>query len=371
MMKKLLSVVCCITLAVTMLTACGSGSGENAGNTSGSNYPKMTLVCAGLDRADTAKAHDLEIFMNLVTKKSGGQITFKKYWNASLGKAPTNLDIIRNGIADVGTVCTLYTPSQLPLSQITYCVPFAPDDPALAAQLMYEVAEKHPEFYREYEKNNVVNVAWKGNEPYKLYSKDPITSIDQLKGTKITMGGVYYIPWFQSIGTVPVTAAASELYQTVKTGVAKGSFVYDSIFCDFKLYEVMKYDYRISLGARNCDTICFNKDRWDSFDKKTQKLMRDCATEAMGEFQDWQDKEMVGWEKEMKTNGVKFTDITSSDKRKFAKKALDYNDTLESWINDANAAGYNGKQIMSDYLKGGEKLGYKWSFDTSKYIIDK
>ena len=30
---------------------------------------------------------------------------------------------------------------------------------------MYKVSEAYPEFYEEYEKNNVVCLGWKGNEP--------------------------------------------------------------------------------------------------------------------------------------------------------------------------------------------------------------
>lgn len=184
----------------------------------------------------------------LVTERSGGAITFEVYYNAQLGKATDNLTTIGSGIADLGTVCTLYTPSNLPLSQITYCIPFAPSDPNLAAQLMYRVSQEHPEFYGEYEKNGVVCLAWKGNEPYKLYSKNSITSTSQLNGMKLTLGGVYYIPWFESIGAVPVSAPAADLYQTIKTGVATGSFVYDSIYCDYKLYEVEDYCLEVGLG---------------------------------------------------------------------------------------------------------------------------
>ena len=153
-MKKLLAILLCIAV-VFSFAACGGS--DNGGETTEpeqttADYPEMTLTCAGLDKEDTAKAHDLRIFIDLVTEKSGGKITFNEYWSAQLGVATANLDTIGQGIADVGTVCTLYTPTQLPLSQITYCVPFAPSDVAQAAELMDRISAQHPEFYEEYER---------------------------------------------------------------------------------------------------------------------------------------------------------------------------------------------------------------------------
>lgn len=378
-MKKLLSATMSAILLTLALTGCSTTpAGNNNPPATGTpatsqpggavTYPTMQLSVAALDSASTAKAHDIELFTNLVTERSGGAITFDVYYNAQLGKATDNLNTIGAGIADVGTVCTLYTPSNLPLSQITYCIPFAPSDPNLAAQLMYKVSEFHPEFYQEYEKNNVVCLAWKGNEPYKLYSKNQITSISQLNGMKLTLGGVYYIPWFESIGAVPVSAPAPDLYQTVKTGVAMGSFVYDSIYCDYKLYEVESYCLEVGLGARNNDTICINKAKWDSFDDNTKALLQDCADEAMAAFQTWEQDQMEAWVSEMETNGVTISPMSEEDKQTWAEKALDYQDTLKTWIDDVTALGYDGAGIMSTYLKAGEALGYTWEFDATPYI---
>ncbi|WP_209346192.1 C4-dicarboxylate TRAP transporter substrate-binding protein [Flavonifractor sp. AGMB03687] len=367
-MKKRIACTLLSTLLVgLLLTSCGSG-GKTGGNVTESGYPTMELIVSAIDSHDKTSAHEIEIFTDLVTERSGGAITFKVFYDNLLGKATDNLNTLSSGIADLGTVCTLYTPSNLPLSQITYCIPFAPSDPAMAAELMYKVAEEYPEFYEEYEKNNVVCLGWKGNEPYKLYSKAPITDLSQMAGMKLTLGGVYYIPWFQSIDAVPVNAPAADLYQTIKTGVASGSFVYDSIYCNYKLYEVEDYCLEVGLGARNNNVLCFNKDMWDSFDEKTQQLFQECADEAMAQFQEWQQDEMDGWVQEMLDNGVTFNTLSDELKEEWAETALAYQDTLQMWIDEVTALGYDGAGIMSAYLKAGEELGYEWHFDTTPYI---
>ena len=179
---------------------------------------------------------------------------------------------------------------------------------------------------------------------------------------------MYYIPWFQSIGAVPVNAAAADLYQTIKTGVASGSFVYDSIYCNYKLYEVEDYCLQVGLGARNNNVLCFNKDMWESLDEKTRQLFQECADEAMAEFQDWQQSEMDGWEQEMLDNGVTISTLSDEAKAEWAETALGYQDTLQTWIDEVTALGYDGAGIMSAYLQAGEELGYEWHFDTTPYI---
>jgi len=167
---------------------------------------------------------------------------------------------------------------------------------------------------------------------------------------------------------VPVSAPAADLYQTIKTGVATGSFVYDSIYCDYKLYEVEDYCLEVGLGARNNDTICINKAVWDSLDDATKTLFQACADEAMAEFQQWEQEQMDGWVEEMKSNGVTISPLSDEEKASWAETALTYQDTLQTWIDDVTALGYDGAAIMSTYIKAGEELGYTWAFDTAPYI---
>ena len=134
MKKKIACAVLGAMLLGLSLTACGNADNPSTGEITESGYPKREFIVAAIDSHDKTSAHEIEIFTNLVTERSGGAITFKVFYDNLLGKATDNLNTLSSGIADLGTVCTLYTPSNLPLSQITYCVPFAPDDPVLADQ---------------------------------------------------------------------------------------------------------------------------------------------------------------------------------------------------------------------------------------------
>jgi TRAP-type C4-dicarboxylate transport system substrate-binding protein len=377
--KKSIAVL--LVLMMIVLTGCSSGSNASqtatAQTTQASSaettqdaayeYPELTLSLSTMAAEKTGKSYDCRLFIDKVEAESGGKITFKEYFNASLSKPTANLEAISSGVADCGTVVTLYTPSQLPLAQISYPMPFAPTDPEMISEIMTQISEAHPEFYEEYEKNNVHVLAYKGNEPYKIYTNVKLANLSDLDGKKISMAGIYYIPWFQSQGTAPVSTPAAEVYQAVKTNVSQGMFVYDSLAVEYKYYEVMKYMYDVGMGARNNDTLCINLDVWDSLDEPTQALLEKCAQEAYDEFHQWEIDKMDEWHQALLDAGVEETVMSYEERAEWAQEALAETDTIQMWIDDVTALGYDGSALMQDYFKIAESLGFEWPFDTSKY----
>ena len=67
-------------------------------------------------------------------------------------------------------------------------------------------------------------------------------------------------------------------------------------------------------------------------------------------------------------HGVTISTLSDEAKAEWAETALGYQDTLQTWIDEVTALGYDGAGIMSAYLQAGEELGYEWHFDTTPYI---
>jgi hypothetical protein len=99
-----------------------------------------------------------------------------------------------------------------------YSMPFAPKDPKKVYNIMTQISEK-------------------------------LANLEELKGNKISMVGSYYIPWFMSQNTAPVSTPAAEVYQDLKTNASQGVLVYDSLAYEYKYFEVMDYMYDVSMGA--------------------------------------------------------------------------------------------------------------------------
>ena len=158
------------------------------------------------------------------------------------------------------------------------------------------------------------------------------------------------------------------MYQSVKTNVTQGFFCYDSLNVEYKWYEVMKYSYDVGMGSRNTDVIAFNRDIWNSFDEQTQTLMRECADEALDIFMEWQDGKIAEWASSLSDNGVTVSTMSEEEKEAWASQIVGYeDDSINSWIDEVTALGYDGSAMMRRYMEIAEELGHTWTFDTSIY----
>ena len=76
MKKKIACAVLGAMLLGLSLTACGNADNPSTGEITESGYPKREFIVAAIDSHDKTSAHEIEIFTNLFTERSGGAITF-------------------------------------------------------------------------------------------------------------------------------------------------------------------------------------------------------------------------------------------------------------------------------------------------------
>ena len=68
---------------------------------------------------------DQKWFIDEVTNRTNGRISFKQYWAAALVPAKEHLDAAKTGTIDLTRICFLYWPSHFPLNALPYMFPFA------------------------------------------------------------------------------------------------------------------------------------------------------------------------------------------------------------------------------------------------------
>ena len=204
--------------------------------------------------------------------------------------------------------------------------------------------------------------------PTNSNSKGPIEELAQLKGKKSLWAACTTSPWFQSIGAVPVNAAAADLYQTIKTGVASGSFVYDSIYCN---YSSMRWKTTALRSAwARAITMCSASTRTCGrvWTRRPSSSSRSAPTRPWPSSRTGSRARWTAGNRRCLTTALRFHPFSDEAKAEWAETALGYQDTLQTWIDEVTALGYDGAGIMSAYLQAGEELGYEWHFDTTPYI---
>jgi len=95
-----------------------------------------------------------------------------------------------------------------------------------------------------------------------LHTKEPIRSLDDLKGKKLTVSNAISARMVVLMGATPVTMRPDEVYQAVSRGVADGALMPFNGMETFKIHEVARMHLDVALGG-DTSIVFMNKASYD------------------------------------------------------------------------------------------------------------
>lgn len=205
-------------------------------------------------------------------------IQWKEAYAGSLLKPYQMLDGVKDGLADIGFVPTIFFPDKLPLENITLVAPFLTTDIVLLSRVMNRLHETMPEFPAQYDKFNQVRLGGTGADSFELLTTFPVKSVDDLKGHKIGTAGAA-LAWLRGTGAVPVQSNMMEYYNSTKNGVFEGFIVFPSAFPAMKYPEAAPYVAKVGFGAQYSVVLTMNKDSFRKLPPAVQKIMLEVGHE--------------------------------------------------------------------------------------------
>ena len=119
--------------------------------------------------------------------------------------------------------------------------------------------------------------------PQGIYSKKPLASAADLKGSKWRAYSPATSRIAELVGAQPVTVQAAELSQALATGVVETNMTSGATGVDSKLYEHLKHYYDVQAWLPK-NAVIVNKRAFDALDKPAQQavLQAGAAAEARG-----------------------------------------------------------------------------------------
>jgi len=205
-------------------------------------------------------------------------IQWKEAYAGSLLKPYQMLDGVKDGLADIGFVPTIFFPDKLPLENITLVAPFLTTDIVLLSRVMNKLHETMSEFPAQYDKFNQVRLGGTGADSFELLTTFPIKSVDDIKGRKIGTAGAA-LAWLRGTGAVPVQSNMMEYYNSTKNGVFEGFIVFPSAFPAMKYPEAAPYVAKVGFGAQYSVVLTMNKDSFRKLPPAAQKIMLEVGHE--------------------------------------------------------------------------------------------
>lgn len=168
-----------------------------------------------------------EAFASDVKDHSGGDLTAKVYAQSllSFSEIPPG---IRDGMADSGLVLTPYFPSEFPstnlATELTMLIEMT-DAPTEKAGLAFAGAMAEYVFFncpscvKEYKQQNQIFMGGGGTSSYFLICNKPVSTLEDIKGKRLRIGGAQWARWANAVGATPVSVPQHETYEALSQGV--------------------------------------------------------------------------------------------------------------------------------------------------------
>lgn len=221
-------------------------------------------------------------FVKEIAKATGDRVEFEVYSSGSLVPAPTTLQAIGDGLAQLGIVAASYTPSELPLSGLINDLAFLAKDDYAAAFALTEIGVLNPKLVAEYNKYDTVFLGGYSTPIYNFFCMKPISDPASVKGLKIRTAGTAQNEWVAFLGATPVAVPMTDVY----TGLERGSL--DCTLSDptnlefgYKFWEIVKHVNRLPQGASLGATYVLNKDFWAGLSPEDRRSILDLTGRAL------------------------------------------------------------------------------------------
>ena len=283
---------------------------------------------------------NLAAFASDVDKATGGKLKITVHAGASLFKAPEIKRAVQGGQAQMGEILLaayqnewqMFGADGLPFLATSY----------EASRKLYE-AQK-PILQKKLAEQGLTllyTVPW---PPQGIYSKKPVNSAADLKGSKWRAYSPATSRIAELVGAQPVTVQAAEQSQALATGVVEANMTSGATGVDSKLYEHLKYYYDVQAWLPK-NAVLVNTKAFDALDKATQEALVKAGAEA--EARGWAASQKVNTDTlaTLKANGMQIEPPSAQLKADMLKVG---ETMVKEWL---EKAGPDGQAMLDAYRK--------------------
>jgi TRAP-type C4-dicarboxylate transport system substrate-binding protein len=294
---------------------------------------------------------------------AGGRykIEWTKAWGGTLLKLGSESKGIADGVADMGLVSTLFEAPKFPLQNVSYFTPFGTDDIALVSRAVAELQRSVPAMGDAWTKNGLVYLGGMALDTYHVWSKFPITRLEDLQGKKLAAPGPA-ANWVRGTGAVPVAGSLNTYYEDIKSGVSDGAVVFVTGAGAAKLHEVAPFITKVNFGAQFAGGVAINKSRFDRLPPEVQKALREAGDAWAAAYAAAQSAAMDSALKRMVDAGAKVGELSDAERKRWAD-AL--GPVARTWAADSQSKGMPANEVLNAYMaalaRAGTKLPRDWT----------
>lgn len=333
-----------LTMFVVILSACGSESTGDDGDTSedtsdngtgeeGADDGETTTITYSLDQPSShiwveATNH----FADLVEEKTNGSVKVEVHDSASLGTQREALEGMQVGTMD-GTV------SLEPISGIVeeiglFGIPYLFEDSEHLQTFLEE--EPGQELNEMMTEEGLRPLTYFMRAPRQVSSNEPVESVEDLEGMNIRVPeSPTAPPAFEAMGARVVTMPVSEVYSALEQNVIDAQEnPLTQIYSD-NFYEVQDH-IALTNHQYQAAYLLISEDTFQSLSEEEQNSIQEAAQETQEFESELQEKELEEAYNGLEEEGVEINEPDTSEFADAASEAYgEYDDVMQEWIDKA------------------------------------
>ncbi len=386
-MKKSLVVLTSLVLVISLLLiACGApapapapagaagATGETgAAGTSGATgatgpagpaatpapvFESISLTMSGTNSQSDPASIQLQWWMDEVTKRTGGAVTFRAFWGASLFPPKAHLAALEKGAIDVMGATPNFWASDFPMTNINFPWPGNPQDPRILVKGMRQMFNDFPQLGESLAEHNLQFLAYGPFTNYRIMMNEPLSTIEEFKGKKIGVVGRFFGMWLAEAGMVPVTSTGSERYTSMQAGLIDLDLMPMQHQFSTKLYEISKYYSSIPVPGWALLILSINKSKFDSFSPELQKIMLEAAEDSEDFAIDFITGYVESADEVMKGAGIQTIQFDEEDLENWLKNLPDLPAIAAQELEDKGLPGFAWGKRWQEVTT---ELGHTWT----------
>lgn len=306
----------------------------------GAPPPAVTFVGTFKDRVVPA------IDKRLAESGKGFDIEWTHAYAFTLAKFNEVFETVEEGIAGAGLILKNFEPSNLPLEAYAVHMPFSGITRDQIAAIDAKLRETVPELNQAYEKHNQLFITSGVNDSMHLFTKFPVTRVEDLKNRKLGSSGTF-AQWLRGTGAVTVDSSMNQSYTNIKNGVYEGYPIGVILSFVYKTYSAAPYFTRVNFGPTITSGITFNTDVWKKIPAHARQIIREEAAKWVGYQNALDAKKRTKFLAIMKKKGVKFSELSAAERRRWASTMPNI---AQEWARRLDKRGHPGTRLMKAYM---------------------
>ncbi len=290
-----------------------------------------------------------------IQRATNNRVRIRHVPGGALLRLENMIEGLRGGVADIGVTNVSNFAGQLPITATlagTADIRLGNQVDAAGLSLIHlKLLEEFPEITQEFRDAGLMPLVWIPTFTFAVIARDPIATLDDLRGKKIRAFGPNLPRILSAAGATPLSVAVGEVYTSLQTGVIDASMTDPPNMVTSRWYEQARNV--ITTGPRfGAQTLgvgvayIINLNAWNRISADDQRaivaLSREITISAGQRMQETGETAL----RELTEKGVTVRHLSAADTEALAQRAPDFSKVAEDRMNEL---GRRGTAIMTRY----------------------